>query len=148
MRNKLLFSFLMSLMILALMPPIASAHSVYVDWDYGEIEVEAYYGGGGAMKNADVKVYIVREEKEELYRTGKTDENGIFNFTPKPGFDNYRVEVGKEGHQDSLEINLEEGSPEESSVPLYRRIAAGFGYLLGLAGIAIGYLGWKKGKET
>ncbi|KXA96334.1 hypothetical protein AKJ39_04760 [candidate division MSBL1 archaeon SCGC-AAA259J03] len=140
---------LTSLIILTVVPSVAYAHRVHTDWRYEEIRVEAWYGGGDAMRDADVKVYIVKERENELYETGKTNENGIFYFAPKVGADNYRVEVeASGGHKDSLEISLEKGSLErDKSMSLYLRIGAGFGYLLGLAGIAIGYLGWKKKKE-
>jgi len=131
----------------ALMPP-ASAHRVIVRGAVHEIEIRAYYGGGSAdpMAYADVEVYAVRDGQEELYKTGETDENGMFYFPPEIGVSEYRAVVEATGHRGEEWVNLTEGAgiteaeqeeaDEEAGLPLSQMIA-GFGYLAGLAGIAM-----------
>lgn len=130
--------------------PTVSGHSVQTDWEIGRLKVTAWYGGGDPMKDAIVKVYTSYSGTNELYENGKMNENGVFFFTPKARIEDYKVIVQSPGgHKDDLTINLGDKSVEGdgSEMPLYTRIAAGFGYLIGLAGIAFGYLGWRKKKE-
>lgn len=144
MRNKALT---VILLVLLLVSPVAS-HRVHTDWEIGKVEIKAWYGGGDPMKDADTKVFINQSGEQVLYKEGKTDENGVFAFSPKVGVNNYTAEIGSTGHKGIVEINLASApsSGEEQELPLYMRIAAGFGYLLGLAGIALAYSSWKKNK--
>lgn len=100
------------------------------------------------MKNADVKVFINQSGEQVLYTEGVTDEDGVFAFSPKVGVNNYTAEIGSTGHKDVLEISLvsSSSSGEKKELPLYTRIVAGFGYLLGLAGVALAYTSWKKSR--
>lgn len=146
MRNKIVL-FSVILLMLILTSPVAS-HRVHTNWEIGEVEIKAWYGGGEPMADADVKVFINQSGEQVVYEEGKTDENGVFAFSPKVGINNYTAEVGSTGHKGELKINLAESpsSGEEQELPLYMRIAAGFGYLLGLAGVALAYTSWKKSK--
>lgn len=147
MRNKIIL-FSVFLLMLLLISPVAS-HRVHTSWEIGEIKVNAWYGGGEPMKDADVKVYVNQSGEQTVYKEGKTDEKGNFAFSPKAGVNNYTVEIGSTGHQEELEINMASASSseEDQELPLYMRIVAGFGYLLGLAGVALAYTGWKKSKK-
>lgn len=152
MKKKTIFlSCLVAGLLLSLITsPGVLGHRVQTDWEIGELKVVAWYGGGEPMKNATVKIYTSEAGKNQLYENGKMNENGRFFFTPKVGVENYRVIVQSPGgHRDNLTINLGAESSKKSGekIPLYTRIGAGFGYLIGLAGIALGYLGWKKKYE-
>ena len=59
---------------------VVSAHRMYVDVTSQTIEIEAYYGDGKPVRNADVTVY---KSNDEVYLTGKTDDNGKFSFEVK-----------------------------------------------------------------
>ena len=126
--------------------PAASAHRVHVRELISEVEIKAWYGGGDPMANADVKVYSIRDEQEKLYLEGKTDENGLYYFTPELGTSSYRVEVEDSGHGNELEFDLTAGSqPEDAELPLYMSVLVGFGFLAGIGGIAA-YLSARKMK--
>lgn len=141
-----LFSIIL-LMLLSTSP--AASHRVHTSWEIGKIELKAWYGGGEPMKDADVKVFLNQSGEQVLYKEGKTDENGTFSFSPRMGVNNYTAEIGSTGHKDELEINLASSSSSQSDqeLPLYMRIGAGLGYLLGLAGAALAYSNWKKSKN-
>ncbi len=135
---------------MALVCPVASAHRVIVQGYVNEIAVKAYYGGGGAdpMAYADVTVYATIDGKEEPvpFITGETDEAGMYYFAPKKRVSEYRVVVEATGHRGDEWVNLTEGAglteaeqeeaEEEAKLPL-KEVITGFGYLAGIAGIAM-----------
>jgi nickel transport protein len=128
---------------MALVCPPASAHRVIVQGQVSEIQIKAYYGGGGAdpMVDADVEIYAIKGDGEELYKTGKTDDAGMFYFAPKIGVSEYRAEVSSLGHGGKETVNLSKGAgiteaEKEGALPI-TGIITGFGYLAGLAGIAM-----------
>ncbi len=139
---------LVLILCMALICPPASAHRVIVRGQVNEIQIRAYFGGGSAdpMAYADVEIYAIKNGQEELYKTGETDENGMFYFAPKIGVFEYRAVVEATGHRGEEWVNLTEGAgiteaeqeeaEEEAGLPLAQMIA-GFGYLIGLAGIAM-----------
>ncbi|MEA1865329.1 MAG: hypothetical protein U9N46_09080 [Euryarchaeota archaeon] len=128
--------------------PVASAHRVIVQGQVSEIQIKAYYGGGGAdpMVDADVEIYAIRDGQEELYREGKTNDAGMYYFPPKIGVSEYRAVVEATGHMGEETVNLTEGAglteaeqeeaEDEAKLPL-KDMLAGFGYLAGIAGIAM-----------
>jgi nickel transport protein len=128
--------------------PLASAHRVIVQGQVSEIQIKAYYGGGSAdpMTDADVEIHAIKGGGEELYLTGKTDDAGMYYFPPKLGVSEYRVVVDATGHRGEETVNLAEGAgiteaeqaeaEKEAGLPI-TGIIAGFGYLAGLAGIAM-----------
>jgi nickel transport protein len=134
---------------MALACPVASAHRVVVQGYVNEIAVKAYYGGGGMdpMAYADVEVYAIRDgQEDELYLTGEADEDGMYYFAPKIGISEYNVVVSSLGHKGNETVNLSEGAglaeaeqdeaEDGTKLPL-RDVIAGFGYLTGIAGIAM-----------
>jgi len=126
----------------------ASAHRVYVKEQVNEMQIRAWYGGGAPMAYADVTIYANSTSGEELYLEGATDEKGIYYFTPKLGVPGYRVVVEATGHKAEKEFDLAGGgSQEPPEIPLSMRIVAGFGYLIGLAGIGMLFAARKLKKE-
>jgi len=121
---------------------------VIVQGQVSEIQIKAYYGGGGAdpMVDADVEIYAIRAGQEELYREGKTNDAGIYYFPPKIGVSEYNAVVSSMGHSGKETVNLSEGAglteaeraeaEKEAGLPI-TGIITGFGYLAGLAGIAM-----------
>jgi len=148
MKKEWMFAFFTMFLILSCIN-VASAHRMHVVHKISEIEIEAYFGGGTSVKDADVKVY---NEDGNLYVEGTTDEEGKFRFPPKIGMEEYEVVVDAThmpGHKGETTINLsQEGAggtvPE---MPLYTRVIAGFGYLIGIAGAAMAYMGWEQKKK-
>ena len=133
-----------------------SAHRLLIDHEIGEIGIKAYFEGGSPCRDANVKVY---DNESNLYIEGVTDDKGTFGFPPKAGMEEYLVTVDAvhmPGHKAKTVINLgqvaagagaDAGSAGGTEMPLYMRIIAGLGYLLGLAGAAMGYMGWKLKKK-
>lgn len=131
---------LLSLLIISISSGQASAHSINVDVTSQTIEIEAYYGDGKELKNANVTVY---KSNGEIFTTGKTDDNGKFRFDVNDVDSDYlTIEVVQLGHRDEVVVKLGASakSDSETEFPLYQRALAGLGYLLGLAGLASLYL--------
>lgn len=151
MNGKLVFAIFAMLLVLSCLSISAvSAHRVYVKGEIVEMGVKAWFCGGEPMRDADVEVYAIKEGKEELYKEGRTDEHGKFGFAPKIGVEEYKVVVESPcGHKAETEVNLTQAAlPREGTeMPLYTRTIAGFGYLIGLAGAAMAYMGWKMKKK-
>jgi len=133
------------LVLCTVLIPAASAHRVHLREQVMDVQIKAWYGGGDPMANANVEVYSIRDEQEELYLEGKTDENGLYNFTPKLGTSSYRVVVELTGHKGELEFDLTAGSQPDAELPLYLSVLVGFGFLVGIGGIAA-YLSARKMK--
>lgn len=139
-----IYSVLVMLIIVSI-AGIVSAHRIYVDVTQQTIEIEAYYGDGKPVKNADVTVY---KSNDEVYLTGKTDDDGKFSFEVKDVDTEYlRIEVEQIGHK--AEVNIGSGfNSDGEEMPLYLRVIAGLGYLLGLAGLSSLYVAWKLNKKS
>lgn len=149
---------LLLILCMALICPPASAHRVIVQGQVSEIQIKAYYGGGGAdpMVDADVVIYAIRDGQEELYETGKTNDAGMYYFAPKIGVSEYRVVVEATGHMGEETVNLSKGAglteaeqaeaEKEGTLPI-TGIITGFGYLAGLAGISMLIIARKMKKE-
>jgi nickel transport protein len=129
-----------------------SAHRLLIDHEIGEIGIKAYFEGGSPCRDANVKVY---DNEGNLYLEGVTDDKGKFGFPPKIGMEEYTVAVDAvhaPGHKAETVINLSHvaagaGSAGGTEMPLYTRVIAGFGYLVGLAGAAMAYVGWRQKKK-
>ncbi|MHC1635344.1 MAG: hypothetical protein ACXQTS_01795 [Candidatus Methanospirareceae archaeon] len=117
-----------------------SAHRMYVNYKVSEVEVYAWYGGGAKVVGGDVKVY---RSDGSLYIEGKTDESGIFRFKPEVG-ESYRVVVESVGHRAECYVNLSSAQVVVKEEPVYLKVIAGLGYLLGLAGVASLYIARRK----
>lgn len=144
--NKMLL--IITVLCMAFMP-IASAHSVHMDVlekSNDEVQIKAYYGGGDPMKDAEVTVYVVTENGEELYiEDGSTDKKGMYSFEPDEGHKVYKVVASDFGHKTEKKISLDTqssttskgSSSDTGGLPLSARIVAGFGYLAGIAGVGM-----------
>ena len=137
---------LVSIVLLLLMPCV-SAHRVYVQEQIKEVEIKAWFGGGDPMANADVSIYTIKDGKEELYIEDRADSDGLYYFAPRPGVSEYRVVVSESGHKSEKTFNLAGGSvtETEAQLPLSASIIAGFGYIIGIAGMAL-YFSSRKSK--
>lgn len=143
---------IIALMVLILILPVAgaSAHRLYIDYRIGKIEIESFYGGGTPCRDAVVKVYT---DKGKLLQEGKTDEEGKYSFSPVIGINKYKVTVQAThmpGHRAERMVNLKDigvSNEEGRELPLFSRIIAGFGYLAGIAGASMAYMGWREKKK-
>ena len=126
-----------------------SAHRLLIDHEIGEIGIKAYFEGGSPCRDANVRVYDI---EGNLYLEGVTDDKGKFGFPPKIGMEEYTVAVDAvhaPGHKAETVINLSHvaAGAGGTEMPLYTRIIAGFGYLIGLAGAAMVYMSWRGEKK-
>ena len=115
----------------------ATPHRMYIDYEVKKIDIRVYYGGGTPAREADVKVY---EPDGSLYLEGETDDEGRFSFEPAAMEGDWKIVAEHSGHRAEVDLTGGSGGTE---MPLYTRIIAGFGYLIGVAGLAIGYMGWR-----
>lgn len=133
--------FLFTLLSAALFSPAsATPHRMYVGYKVGRIDIEVYFEDGTPARNAHVEVY---KPDGALYLEAKADDEGEFSFE-SPGVMKgaWKVVAESVGHRAETAIDLE-ARGETSEMPLYTRVIAGLGYLLGLAGAAVGYTGWR-----
>ncbi|MGB7533835.1 MAG: carboxypeptidase-like regulatory domain-containing protein [Halobacteriota archaeon] len=155
MKRKRVFAIFAVLLVLSCLSiSTVSAHRLHIVHKISEIEIESYFGGGSPCRDANVTVY---DNEGNLYLEGVTDDEGKFSFPPKIGMKEYTVVVDAvhmPGHKAETVINLSQeavsagaGSAGGTEMPLYTRTIAGFGYLIGLAGAAMLYMGWKQKKK-
>ncbi|WP_440956405.1 hypothetical protein ACSAZK_05635 [Methanosarcina sp. Mfa9] len=148
--NRCLRVLALLLIMSSVFMPLASAHRAFVGYFVGadagdEMQVKAWYEGGSPMANADVSVYLITGTDEggkdikELYFEGSTDEDGYCTFLTDRGETMYSIVVEQDGHRARGTIDLENqaSSSHEDELPLPARVVAGFGYLIGLAGVGM-----------
>ena len=123
-----------------LWPAPAKAHRLHVSYDMKQIDLRVYFGGGGAAEEADVTVY---DPEGNVYLTGKTDDEGKFSFEPSGKEGEWKVSAEHAGHRVEETILAGSGGSGEGEMPLYARVIAGFGYLAGIAGVALGIMWWR-----
>ncbi len=148
------FLFITLIIVMLLGTGIADAHRLIIVHRVSEVEIEAYFGGGSACRDANVSIYTIKDGMEEPYLNGTTDADGKFGFQPKMGYQEYRVVVDSvhlPGHRGDEVINIgapNTGAHEDSGGAMQdsAMAIAGLGYIVGIAGIAIGYNSQKKGK--
>jgi len=124
---------------------------IYVDMQ--KIEILTLLGPTVAAGNITIKVY---DPEGLLYVEGMSDEKGRFSFElpipSKPGRWQITAKYPLPLHTASLEFYLErsiivEQAPEEVW-PVYMTLIAGLGYAIGVAGMVVGYLGWRARKKA
>ena len=133
--------------IIALSPAVVSGHALVVDYGIESVYIEAYYGGLTAtpVQDGDVEVFY---PDGKLYVEGKTDENGMFSFDPKYGKD-WLVVVESTGHRNEKTVNLTAAAGEtKNEFPLYLRVFAGLGYILGILGLFLWYKSFKQARQS
>jgi hypothetical protein len=112
------------------------------------VSVDVFFPDGKPVRNVKIEIY---RADETLYLSGETDAEGRFIFDS--GDEAYLrvVAIGKLGHRAEQEISLGGVTPQVSEEPEgttptrakvrqhepfpLREIFAGFGYILGMAGI-------------
>ncbi len=136
--------------VCAMSPLHSHAHRMLVDCmlEGKSVSVDVFFPDGKPAKNVKVEIY---KSDETLYLSGETDAEGRFSFDS--GYETHLkvVAIGKLGHRAEQEVSLNEAIPRPSEksegiaptedearqrepIPL-REIFAGFGYILGAAGI-------------
>ncbi|RQD85861.1 hypothetical protein D5R95_04265, partial [Methanosalsum natronophilum] len=88
-RFNILCTFLfISIFIIGFVTPV-SGHAVYMDVTQNvEIEVFGYHSETDIFSNENIVVYAIDENGEELlYIEDTLDEDGLYTFTPKDGYE-------------------------------------------------------------
>ena len=123
----------------SIIAPSTMAHTIYLNYHVEEVEIEVYFGGGVAAQEVEVTVY---DPDGDPFLTGYTDDNGKFSFEPGLKSGEWKIAAEHSGHR--IEKTFLGGTEDDGGdMPLYSRILAGFGYLMGIAGLAIGYVAWR-----
>ncbi|GAG34932.1 unnamed protein product, partial [marine sediment metagenome] len=117
----------------------ANPHRMLIAYQVGSIDLDVYFSGGAPAQNAHITVY---RPDETIYLEGETDEEGEFSFEPPVTQGEYRVVAEHSGHMAEVSIGGE-GQGGSNEIPLYITVVAGLGYLIGIGGAAVGYIGWK-----
>lgn len=106
-------------------------------------EIHVATGGGSSASNALVKVY---REDGSLYQEGRADEKGRFLIEGEEMGLSWRIVAEHTGH--TGESFYKSGTAAAAETPLYNKIVAAIGYVMGFVGIALGYLGLKARQEA
>jgi nickel transport protein len=118
---------------------VSDGHRMMMGYKVNELQVTALYDDGTPAQGAKIEVLSDGEPIAE----GVTDEKGAYTIRPEKGGSDIAFVGYSAGHKAELSLNLEQKRQEEEiSLPL--RVAAGFGYLLGIAGISMIYLSRKR----
>jgi len=134
----------------AILPFRSYAHRIMVDYmvEGKVVSVDVFFPDGKPAKNVKIEVY---RADETLYLSGETNAEGQFSLDLADETHLKVVAIGKLGHRAEQEISLSDATPQVSEesegasptqgkvrqrkpIPL-REIFAGFGYILGVAGI-------------
>jgi nickel transport protein len=126
--------FIILLFLLLIYPTSACPHHMLLDCKIKEVEASVCFADGTPAKEAAVRIY---RPDGSLYAEGKTNEKGIFYFKPATGEGNWKIVAEQAGHAAQAEINLAGNGHKGEEISLLPGIIAGFGYLAGLAGIAL-----------
>jgi nickel transport protein len=136
MKGWLAVAFALALLLLLLSAGIGSAHRMLIGYQVKEVQLNAIYDDGTPAVGVDMEVY----KDGEIYAEGVTDSAGAFTFEPKRGdrVEDMTVVSSSVGHRAELSF-ASPGGPAPGELPLPLKVAAGIGYLAGLAGLSMIY---------
>ena len=133
--------FAVLLMAVLIFAAPAAAHGVYMSFESTatDVTIKAWYQGGDPMANCDAEITI----GNEVYMTGKTNAEGYYTFPIKSGVTTYTAKVieGEHAIAKKIEISSSGGGSSSGGNPIFGEgptlfnIIAGFGYIIGIAGI-------------
>jgi len=122
----------------------ANPHNILMNYQVGRIDIDVYFSGGTPAQNAHITVY---KPDGAIYLEGETNDEGEFSFEPTVMQGEWKVVAEHSGHRAEILIGGA-GEGGTSEMPLYITVIAGFGYLIGLGGAAIGYMGWRAQRKS
>jgi nickel transport protein len=106
-RYMLLQTFALATLITIVLAGTAFGHKVnlFAYVEDGVVYLESYFPDGKKVQNAEVIVY---DSSQTKLLTGKTDNEGMFSFTP-PKIDDLTIVVNASmGHRSKFVVNKEE----------------------------------------
>lgn len=119
----------------------ADAHRMLLGYKVNELQLKAMYDDGTPAQGAEV---VVHKDGQMIYN-GTTNDEGELLFHPEDDLGTLTFISSAAGHRAQLSLNIEQ-EKTDAEMPLAARVAAGLGYLLGVAGISMIYVTRKKGK--
>jgi len=113
----------------------SSGHRMMMGYKVNELQVTALYDDGTPAQGVEIEVF----SDGKSIKKGVTDEKGAYIIRPDKGIGDLTFVSYSTGHRAELDLDLaQKEDAEVVSKPL--RAAAGLGYLLGIAGLAMIYL--------
>ena len=128
--------------MLLLLAGAADAHRMLLGYKVNELQLKAMYDDGTPAQGVEV---MVQKDGQTIYN-GTTNDNGELLFHPGADLGALTFISGAAGHRAQLSLNIEQ-EKTDAGMPLAARVAAGLGYLLGVAGISMIYVTCKKGRR-
>jgi nickel transport protein len=127
--------------LLLLFAGTADAHRMILGYKVNELQLKAMYDDGTPAQR--VAIEVLKDGQPIL--NGTTDEKGEFLFRPQGDISGLTFISSSVGHRAELSLNLGQETTDVQ-MPLAGRVAAGIGYLLGIAGISMICIARKKGR--
>lgn len=128
---------LVFLLLLTIHP--TSGHRMMMGYQVNEIQVTALYDDGTPAQGVEIEV----QSEGETIEKGVTDDRGAYIVRPGKGTGDLTFVSYSTGHRADLKLDLsQKDAQEQVSRPI--RMAAGLGYLLGAAGLAMIFISRKK----
>ncbi len=130
MKARLALVFLLLHLLLA--PQPSCGHRMMMGYQVNEVQVNALYDDGTPAQGVEIEV----QSKGQTIEKGVTDDRGAYIVRPSKGTGDIKFVSYSTGHRAELDLDLKQKEAEgQVSRPL--RVAAGLGYLLGAAGLAM-----------
>jgi len=119
----------------------ASGHRMLMGYSIEELSLSVFYDDGTPAGGVAVKAY----DGDDLIAEGSTDSWGVFTFRPEGRkVEDLLFVTSSVGHRAETRIGAAGVAAVEPEIPVAMKVAAGFGYLLGIAGISMIYASKKK----
>ena len=116
-----------------------SGHRMMMGYQVNEIQVTALYDDGTPAQGVEIEV----QSEGETIEKGVTNDKGTYVVRPDEGTGDLTFVSYSTGHRADLKLDLSQKEAQEQvSRPI--RAAAGLGYLLGAAGLAMIFISRKK----
>lgn len=128
--------------ILLLLAGTADAHRMILGYKVNELQLKAMYDDGTPAQGVEVTV----QKDGQVIHNGTTNDRGELLFHPEGDLGALTFISSAGGHRAQLSLNIEQ-ERTDAGIPLAGRVAAGLGYLLGVAGISMIYVARKKGRR-
>lgn len=119
----------------------AAGHRMLMGYSIEEVALSVFYDDGTPAGGVAVQAY----DGSDLVAEGSTDSGGIFTFRPEGRkVEDLLFVTSSVGHRAEMRIGAAGAPLVEPEIPVAMKVAAGFGYLLGIAGISMIYASKKR----
>jgi len=114
----------------------AAGHRMLMGYSIEEVALSVFYDDGTPAGGVAVQAY----DGDDLVGEGTTDAGGVFVFRPEGRkVEDLLFVTSSVGHRAETKIGAAGVGSVEPELPVAMKVAAGFGYLLGVAGISMIY---------